>query len=99
EKSNYFEEQYYSNVKLFEEKKAEIHKYKTILIDEIQDYKRPWMDIIKSCFLEQGGEYVLFGDEKQNIYDNELENRDIRTNVRGGPTLLKDCYRSDKKIK
>jgi superfamily I DNA and RNA helicase len=73
EKSNFFEKEYYSNLKLFEERKSEIQRYKTILIDEIQDYKRPWMDIIKSCFLEPGGEYVLFGDEKQNIYDNELE--------------------------
>lgn len=99
EKSNFFENEYYSNLKLFEERKSEIHKYKTILIDEIQDYKRPWMDIIKSCFLEPGGEYVLFGDEKQNIYDNELENKDIKTNVQQRPSEMKDCFRSDKKIK
>ena len=99
QKSNYFEENYYSNVQLFAERSNEIHKYKTILIDEIQDYKRPWMDIIKTCFLERGGEYVLFGDEKQNIYDNELENRDIKTNVQQRPSEMKDCFRSDKKIK
>lgn len=99
EKSNYFEENYYSNILLFEERKNEIPKYKTILIDEIQDYKRPWMDIIKNCFLAQNGEYVLFGDEKQNIYDNELENRDIKTNVQQRPSEMKDCFRSDKKIK
>lgn len=98
-KSNFFENEYYSNLKLFEERKSEIQKYKTILIDEIQDYKRPWMDIIKNCFLEPGGEYVLFGDEKQNIYDNELENRDIKTNVQQRPSEMKDCFRSDKKIK
>jgi superfamily I DNA/RNA helicase len=99
DKSNFFEKEYYSNLKLFEERQSEIQRYKTILIDEIQDYKRPWMDIIKSCFLEPGGEYVLFGDEKQNIYDNELENKDIKTNVQQRPSEMKDCFRSDKKIK
>lgn len=99
EKSIFFENEYYSNLELFEERKSEIHKYKTILIDEIQDYKRPWMDIIKNCFLDSGGEYVLFGDEKQNIYDNELENKDIKTNVKQRPSEMKDCFRSDKKIK
>jgi hypothetical protein len=98
EKSNFFEKEYYSNLKLFEERKLEIHRYKTILIDEIQDYKRPWMDIIKNYFLEPGGEYVLFGDEKQNIYDNELENKDIKTNVQQRPSEMKDCFRSDQKI-
>ena len=99
EKTSFFENEYYSNLKLFEGRKSELNKYKTILIDEIQDYKRPWMDIIKNCFLEPEGEYVLFGDEKQNIYDNELENKDIKTNVQQRPSELKDCYRSDKKIK
>jgi hypothetical protein len=99
DKSKYFEENYYSNVNLFKERIDEIHKYKAILIDEIQDYKRPWMDIIKGCFLDAGGEYVLFGDEKQNIYDNELENKDIKTNVKQRPSEMKECFRSDKKIK
>lgn len=99
EKSAYFEEQYYSNVRLFEERKSDICQYKCILIDEIQDYKRPWMDIIKNCFLSDSGEYVLFGDEKQNIYDNELENKDIKTNIQQRPTQLKDCFRSGNKIK
>lgn len=98
-KTNYLEKQYFSNLALFEERKSKIQKYKTILIDEIQDYKRPWMEIIKNCFLEPGGEYVLFGDEKQNIYGNELDNKDIKTNVQQRPSEMKNCFRSDKKIK
>ncbi|MBL7813906.1 MAG: NERD domain-containing protein [Saprospiraceae bacterium] len=98
-KSEYFEDNYYSNEKLFEENKDKFFKYKTILIDEIQDYKRPWMDVIKKCFLAENGEYVLFGDEKQNIYSNEIENKDIKTNVQQNPSTLKDCFRSNKKIK
>ena len=27
----------------------------------------------KEIFLEEGGEFVLLGDEKQNIYNRELE--------------------------
>ena len=69
-----------------------------ILIDEIQDYKRPWMEIIKECFLNYNGEYILFGDVKQNIYNNTIELKDISTNVRG-VTELKNCFRSDFKIK
>lgn len=98
-KSDYFESEYYSNVKLFTDRREETNKYQAILIDEIQDYKRPWMDIIKNCFLAEEGEYVLFGDEKQNIYDNEQENKDIQTNVKQRPTEMKECFRSDVKIK
>jgi hypothetical protein len=53
----------------------EIYKYETILIDEIQDYKPEWIRIIRSYFLEEDGEMVLFGDEKQNIYQHELDER------------------------
>lgn len=98
EKSDYFETKYYSNKFLFAENKEKLKKYGVILIDEIQDYKRPWMEIIKECFLEEGGEYVLFGDVKQNIYNNKTEGRDVSTNVKG-VNELKKCYRSDFKIK
>ena len=46
------------------------------------------MRIIKKYFLESNGEYVLFGDEKQNIYDNELENKDIKTNIAQRPSTM-----------
>lgn len=98
-KSSFWEKSYHSNIKLFEDKKSEIHRYPVILIDEIQDYRREWMDIVKNYFLEPGGEYVLYGDEKQNIYANELENKDIRTNVVGAPSVLSDCFRSEKRIR
>lgn len=98
EKTKYFEENYYSNKQLFLENSDKIQKYDVILIDEIQDYKRPWMEIIKECFLIQDGEYVLFGDVKQNIYNNGTDNKDVSTNVRG-VTELKNCFRSDFKIK
>lgn len=98
EKDAFFESKYYSNKQLFLEKKNDIKTYDVILIDEIQDYKRGWMEIIKECFLSENGEYVLFGDVKQNIYNNTTEGKDVSTNVRG-VTELKNCFRSDFKIK
>ncbi|WP_431244226.1 ATP-binding domain-containing protein [Flavobacterium sp. P21] len=98
EKGVYFETNYYSNKKLFEENRDNLMQFEAIFIDEIQDYKRPWMDIIKDCFLAKGGEYVLFGDVKQNIYNNQTSGKDVVTNVMG-VVNLKDCYRSDYKIK
>lgn len=72
QRNQYFEEKYYSNLKVFEG--AEIKtKYETILIDEIQDYKPEWIKIIRSYFLVEGGEMLLFGDEKQNIYKRALD--------------------------
>ena len=97
--SEYFEEKYYSNKQLFLEKKKITQKYDAIFIDEIQDYKRPWMDILKECFLVDDGEYVWFGDVKQNIYSNTTENKDVSTNVPSRPIELKRCFRSDFKIK
>ncbi len=95
----YFEVNYYSNKQLFKENKEKIIPYDVILIDEIQDYKRAWMEIIKECFLAENGEYILFGDVKQNIYNNTTEDKDVATNVGGRPIELKQCFRSEFKIK
>ena len=74
EKSTYLDKYYYSNFKLFEPYKDEINKYKSIFIDEIQDYKPEWIKIIREYFLvKTDSEMVLFGDEKQNIYNRELD--------------------------
>lgn len=98
QKDSYFETTYYSNKKLFQDNAEVIVQYDAVFIDEIQDYKRPWMEIIKECFLIQDGEYVLFGDVKQNIYNNQTEGKDVSTNVKG-VISLQSCYRSDYKIK
>ena len=99
ERTNYFESNYYSNKDLFQDNCARIkHRYSVILIDEIQDYKRLWMEIVKDYFLAPGGEYVLFGDVKQNIYNNGISGKDVVTNVRG-VTELNQCFRSDFKIR
>ena len=98
ELSDYMETKYYGNVELFEKHKKEIVKYDAVLIDEIQDYHRPWMEIIKNFFRDPVGDYVLFGDVKQNIYGQSTQNRDVVTNVRG-VNELKYCYRSDFKVR
>ena len=59
---------YYGNIELFQKNQDKIVKYDAILIDEIQDYHRNWMVILKSFFRNPEGDYVLFGDVKQNIY-------------------------------
>ena len=92
------EEKVYSNVELFEEHQDRIIKYDAVLIDEIQDFHRPWMDIIKRFFRDPDGDYVLFGDVKQNIYGQPVEQKDVVTNVRG-VNELKYCFRSHFKVR
>lgn len=57
----------------FEPVKDLIKKYDVILIDEIQDYQQSWLDIITTYFVHAETEFVVFGDEKQNIYERELD--------------------------
>lgn len=75
----------FSDINFFEPVKNEINKYQVILIDEIQDYTSSWLEIITKYFLEEDGEFVVFGDEKQNIYNRPLdENSDPKTiGIRG----------------
>ncbi|ACE61499.1 NERD domain-containing protein [Actinobacillus pleuropneumoniae] len=64
----------------FSSKKNSIRKFDVIFIDEIQDYKQEWLDLIINYFSHKDTEIVVFGDEKQNIYDRELdENKEIKT--------------------
>ena len=65
--------QVFEDINLFDDIDGDIYKFKTVLIDEVQDYKPEWIKIIRKYFLEEGAEMVLFGDEKQNIYERELE--------------------------
>ena len=94
---------YYDNYSLFAERKDETERFDVVFIDEIQDYKRVWMDIIKDCFSSESGEYpqggyYLLGDVKQNIYNRGISGKDVVTNVLGVNTL-ETCFRSDMKIK
>jgi hypothetical protein len=69
EKEDFFNNNYYNNFNLFENYKEQIDKYDTILIDEVQDFRTIWLRIIKKYFLSSDGEFVVFGDSKQDIYN------------------------------
>ena len=71
----------YNNDNLFEG--LDTQRYSAIFIDEIQDYKPEWLSIINKYFLAEQGELVVFGDPKQQMYDNcELDEQgDIRIGV------------------
>lgn len=99
EKTIYFEEKYYSNEGLFEEHKHKIEKYSVILIDEFQDYKEEWQKIIRKYFLHEDGEYVVFGDVKQNIYKRALdEYKDFKAvGIPGAWNVLKESFRLSNK--
>lgn len=51
----------------------EIKRYKTILIDEVQDFKTNWLHSIIHYFLAPDGTISVFGDGEQNIYEREME--------------------------
>lgn len=72
----------YGNTRFFNDVKDEIEKYDAIFIDEVQDYATEWLELLKSVFLVQKGEFVVFGDPAQNIYNREIdESGDIRIGV------------------
>jgi len=74
----------FENENFFKGFEDKIKKYDVVLIDEGQDFKYEWMQIIKKYFLKEKPEYVLFADEKQNIYARRLDNdKRTRTNIVG----------------
>lgn len=70
-------------------------KYSAILIDEVQDYHTVWMEILQSYFLEDGGEFIVFGDTKQNIYKRPLDEQKLVSvpGITGRWNELKRCFR------
>lgn len=51
------------------------YQYETILIDEAQDYESEWFSLIEQVFLAPNAEFMVVADEKQNLYERELENK------------------------
>jgi len=84
----------YDNLSLLQNHKDKAEKFKVIFIDEIQDYKKEWVKIIRECFLSQDGEFIVFGDEKQNVYKRELDNdKKPYTGIRGEWNKLDKSFR------
>lgn len=74
----------FSDIKFFAGYQDKLTKYSAILIDEAQDYKYEWFNILQTYFLEPEGELVIFGDAKQNIYRRPLDqNKDVHTPIPG----------------
>lgn len=70
-------------------------KYKTILLDEVQDYQPEWVKIIRDNFLVDQGEMVLFGDESQDIYHRNSERAQVIAQGFGRWVKLRRSYRTD----
>lgn len=64
------DENIYRNKKMREVFRAHKGLYKTILVDEIQDYEKDWVDNINELTASDV-ELVFFGDEEQNIYKRD----------------------------
>lgn len=56
--------------------------FDAIFVDEGQDFKLSWHKILENCYLKKGKhvEYVIFADERQNIYSRIMEAEDSQTN-------------------
>lgn len=63
----------YDNVNFFQSVEGNLPKFDAVFIDEVQDYLTNWLQLLKQYFLKPGGEFVVFGDPKQNIYHRELD--------------------------
>lgn len=86
----------YENEELFENVKNEIKKYPVILIDEQQDYNNSWLKIIKKYFLMKNGEFVLFRDINQSIYNTN--NTISESNQLEGWSTLTQQFRSPNEL-
>ena len=66
----------------FFENAHNIKKFDAIFIDEVQDYQTLWLQLLRKYFLKEDGEFVVFGDPKQNIYHRPIDaNGDIRLGI------------------
>ncbi|MCI5726656.1 MAG: PIF1 family ATP-dependent DNA helicase [Clostridium sp.] len=93
-KSDFRNEKAFSDINIREEE-----KYDGIFIDEIQDYEIEWQNIIANNFLASNGEYVVFGDEKQNIYSRKLESDNtVKTNIKGRWNTILENHRAMGKL-
>lgn len=63
----------FDDAKFFTPYRDKIQKYKSIIIDEVQDFKESWLQSIIQNFLSDNGSVSLFGDGEQNIYDRTQE--------------------------
>lgn len=88
-----------SDVDFFLTVEQETFRYDVVLIDEIHDYESQWIRLIKRYFLSPGGELVVCGDEKQNVYGRILgEDKRPNTTIPGRWNELNASHRASAKI-
>lgn len=92
-------DKYYFTIVHYHSLSKEVHniKYDNIFVDEAQDFQRDWYQDLKKYLAENGNIYI-FGDEKQNIYKREIENKNIFTPIPGAWNQLKSSYRMEGKV-
>lgn len=74
EKRNFYPFDDFSEMqRLFDQRIKEPIRYEAIFIDEVQDFQAAWLQLLRRYFLVDGGEFVVFGDPKQNIYGRPLD--------------------------
>lgn len=72
----------YDEIDFFKNVEDKLPKFDAIFIDEVQDYMSPWLQLLRKYFLRENGEFVVFGDPKQNIYHRPIDsNGDIRLGI------------------
>lgn len=88
------------NKDFFAPVKKDIQRYRTILVDEVQDYKNEWLRLLVNYFLAEDGEFVVFGDEKQNVYGREMgEDRfPVIPSIPGRWNQLNESFRMESSI-
>lgn len=72
----------YNRLDFFDNVLENLEKYSAIFIDEVQDFETNWLRILHDRFLEKNGEFVVFGDAKQNVYNRQLgEDGNVRLDI------------------
>lgn len=86
----------YTEIDFFKHVAGRLPKYDAILVDEVQDYQSSWLQILQRYFLKDNGEFVVFGDAKQNIYDRPLDEEQMVTipGIIGRWNILDKCFRA-----
>lgn len=69
------------------------HKYDVVLVDEIQNVDKRWIEILSQC-VASDGEMIIFGDPTQNVYSHDLAwTKEPIPGFPGAWTSLKGSYR------
>lgn len=75
----------YNRLDFFDNVLENLEKYSAIFIDEVQDFETNWLRILHDRFLEENGEFVVFGDAKQNLYNRPIgTDGNVRLDIIGG---------------